>query len=676
MPRGSRRSAPKGGNTIEKEVANLFALGNLANQNTLLNMRNKYGDDQLVDEIERVFVHRHADVVKKAKNFANAVRNKYAHANIPYHMILQKARLHAKKHKLSAAEFSEFQRMFEQELAGTSRQNEVVVPVTNMMRILGNLAEAGKGGDGRFTLQGGDYKALQEILKLHSESKQLHAQVVLQSLVYGDGLLDGTQSTHGPISPEALTVVFDKNKHNQTDHIHPLLVALFLRANHEFDNHFLLSNISGIVKSRYNKEALTTRADYELFYDMVTDPNDIICDHRSPMADLLHRANLQNALWHNVISLRNGRCYDESYRNFMSSVDVCRLNKYDNPDLVYGRHDGTIAKRLLSAFSYRPTVVTTRPVQTVIMANNPYAVNVRPTVTRIPMVTFRATTRSNFNDGRRDTIYLRSELSQAQRQYFIEGNVVVQREVNILYSRGNVIVYVDRRGTRIDLQNYPTMHYNQVPVGVNGFEKINTNIKVIIGEFDDTVTQTGTCGAVNIKGNVDLPGNVLIGNTNDAKDKYYLSAALCANTTKINQNLSGSRVDEDVVIGSRAYVSMWGMKNRPNPQFTNANDELFNPQQLTDIVDGIDKTFVDDNLIDGTNYLQYIQYDPMLLGTGNTSKLSTPYKKSKWAQQEPGGGTPAVNADSVKESICKTGLLLVFTNQELKENLRVRSTNA
>ena len=77
MPRSSRRSASKGGNTIEKEVANLFALGNQANQNTLLNLRHKYGDDQLVDEIERVFVHRHADVVKKAKNFANAVRNTF-----------------------------------------------------------------------------------------------------------------------------------------------------------------------------------------------------------------------------------------------------------------------------------------------------------------------------------------------------------------------------------------------------------------------------------------------------------------------------------------------------------------------------------------------------------------------------------------------------------------------
>uniref|UniRef100_A0A6C0J8Y1 Uncharacterized protein n=1 Tax=viral metagenome TaxID=1070528 RepID=A0A6C0J8Y1_9ZZZZ len=690
MPRGSKRSAPKSGNTIEKEVANLFALGNNANQNTLLTLRNKYGDDQLVDEIERVFVHRHADVVKKAKNFASAVRNKYAHANIPYHMILEKAKLHARKHSLSAAEFAEFQRMFEQELAGTSRQNEVVVPVTNMMRILGNLAEAGKGGDGRFTLQGGDYKALQEILKLYADSKQLHAQVVLQSLVYGDGLLDGATSTHGPISPEALVVRFDKNKHNQTDHIHPLLVALFLRANHEFDNHFLLSNIAGIVKSRYNKEALTTRADYELFYDMVTDPNDIICDHRSPMADLLHRANLQNSLWHNVISLRNGRCYDESFRNFMANVDVCRLNKYDNPDLVYGRHDGTIAKRLLSAFSYRPTVVTTRPVQTVIMANNPYSVNVRPTVTRIPMVTFRATTRSNYTDARSNAIFLRSELSQAQRQYFIEGNVVVQREVNILYSRGNVIVYIDRRGTRIDLQNYPTMHYNQVPVGVNGFERINTNIKVLMAAFDkDQTTAVTVCGGTTQIKNISqetgvrsdsICNDILVGHTTDRHDKYYLSALLCANITKINQNLSGSRTDEDVVIGSRAYVNTFGSRTRDPVMFTSVgadDDQLFAQRKLREITTGSAQEVIPTNEPNGSTYLNFIQYDPMItvgMRTVGGNQNTSPYTAAEWDLAT--GKVPVNNGIPVRDALCNTGLLLVLTNENLVKNLRVRSTNA
>ena len=72
----------------------------------------------------------------------------------------------------------------------------------------------------------------------------------------------------------------------------------------------------------------------------------------------------------------------------MTAVDVCRLNKHDSPDLVYGRHDGTVFKRLINAFSFRPTVVATVPVNAV-FANNPYAQNVRPTITNIPMINVR-----------------------------------------------------------------------------------------------------------------------------------------------------------------------------------------------------------------------------------------------------------------------------------------------
>jgi hypothetical protein len=365
----------------------------------------------------------------------------------------------------------------------------------------------------------------------------------------------------------------------------------------------------------------------------------------------------------------------------MESVDVCRLNKYDNPDLVYGRHDGTIAKRLLSAFSYRPTVVTTRPVQTVIMANNPYSTNVRPTVTRIPMVTFRATHRTHHtgNDSAKsDTIYLRDELQDPQRQYFIEGNVVVQREVNILYSRGNVIIYVDRRGTRIDLNNYPTMHYNQVPVGINGFEKINTSIKVILGSHQSAHSgglASGYCSVKDVKpGSDNVPAEIKIGNTGNANDNYYLAAALCANTQKVHQNLTGSRVDEDVVIGSRAYVNLYGVKKRSATVFSNADDKNFEPLravQITENRPGWD-LWVDPNA--GKNYTHFAQYDPMVLSSPNSPGKTTPYLGAKWVQ--PLGTAPAENVKPVREAICQTGLLLVLTNMNMTENLRIRETHA
>ena len=619
MPRGRRTSA-RGGNTIEKEVAALFALGSRADQTALLRLRHKYGDDALVDAIQREFVTRHARVVKVAKKFAQAVRNKYAHTNTPYHMLLQKARLHGRKYKMSQAEFAEFVRMYEQELAGTNRKNEVVVPITNMMKVLGNLAE--NKDDANFAMKDGDYKNLQEILRLEAESRQLHSQVVLQTITYGDGVntnAGGANAQKRVIPTEALTVTFDKNLHNQTDHVHPVLVALFLRANEELDHTFLMSNIAGIVKSRYNKENLTTRADYELFYDMVTDPNDIVCDNRSPLADLLHRSTLQQHLWNNVLNLRNGRCYNESFRGFMSSVDVCRLNKYDNPDFVYGRHDGTIAKRLLSAFSYRPTVVSTRPGQTVVMANNPYSVNVRPTVTRIPMITFRV---SNAGGAALD---IATELRTAQSQYFIEGNVVVQRQVEILYSRGNVIVYLDRRNNHINLNDDPAMTYSQVPLGVSGFERINNSpVTVDAGRADITIGQGGSRD----------------------EDNFFLSSAVCA---KVQAGVQKSKTRKvDIVVGSNAYVSL---KNADNVAVTRGQVNIGAPA-VQPTVSGNPTPGITTNVPPRGLAGTWVEYDPMRPGT--VPNVNSPYA--------------GLNSDQVESAISDSGLLLLFSASELAQN--------
>ena len=233
MPRGRRTSAGSG-NTIQKEVAALFALGHRADQTAMLRLRHKYGDDALVDAIQREFVMRHANVVRAAKKFAQAVRNKYAHTNTPYHMLLQKARRHAGKYKMSAAEFAEFQRMYEQELAGTNRKNEVVVPVTNMMKVLGNITTDLNG----FVMKVSDDDArhLQEILNIARTSRPLHAQVMLQSMQYRD------------LDYEALTGVYSRVHNNKPgEHVHPVVAAMFFPRITTLEHHFLYANLAGIV---------------------------------------------------------------------------------------------------------------------------------------------------------------------------------------------------------------------------------------------------------------------------------------------------------------------------------------------------------------------------------------------------------------------------------------------
>ncbi len=458
----SRRTASRSGSTVDMEVANLFKLNKNQFTNALLALRQRYNDEDLVNKIQDVFMQRHSSIVKSAKKFAMAVREKYAQQNIPFHQLLMKARAHAKKHHLSEAEFAEFQRIYEQELAG-SNSGEVVIPMTSIMKVLGNITT---GAEGYFKVDEADYRNLQEILKLNDASRPLHAQVLLQAIQY-----IGTEDQF------LQSVMFEKTLQNPGDHVHPVVAALFLPKIKVVDEHFLYSNMSGIIKARYNHTPLTTRPDYELLYNLVTDPNDVVCDTRTPVGDLLHRCNLQNQLWNSVLHLRNGQYFNPSLREFMSSVDVCRLNKYDNPDLVYGRHDGTIIKRLFSAFSFRPTVVATLPVAS-LFAYNPYSQNLRPTVTSIPMINVRL---SNFGAvatqaaaaqgwARPVSNALSSALSQTNQ--FLEGNAVVNRHTSVMFSREVLVFYVDRR-SYVYTAGTTLTNLARLPTSIAGFERIN-----------------------------------------------------------------------------------------------------------------------------------------------------------------------------------------------------------
>ena len=161
----------------------------------------------------------------------------------------------------------------------------------------------------------------------------------------------------------------------------------------------------------------------------------------------------------------------------MTSVDVCRLNKFDNPDFVYGRHDGTILKRLFSAFSFRPTVVATLPVAN-LFAYNPYAQNMRPVVTSIPMINVRL---SNFGmaaaaaaAAAAGRVVPANQLSTAlsQTNQFLEGNAVVNRHTSVMFSNEVLVFYIDRRSYAYTAVN-SAANIARLPTSIAGFERIN-----------------------------------------------------------------------------------------------------------------------------------------------------------------------------------------------------------
>lgn len=452
----SRNKPSTSNSVVDNEVARLLKKNKgVFDATEFLKLRQKYDSSELVDKIQTAYLESYHRMVRKAKKFAHYIREKYGNSNYPFSVLLEKAHAFKKKAGLSDVEFAEFKRIYEQDLAGTGSP-DVLMPSTLMMKTLGAMPTGLTAAKMKVSPE--DSAHMEHLLKSHADNKPLHAQVLLQSIQYKD------------CDYEALTGPYRRDLGNKPgEHIHPVVAALFFPKIDFIEQTFLHSNMAGIVKSRYNDEPLVSRPDYELFYHLTMDPNDVVCSTKSPIADLKHRSNVQHQLWNAVLHLRNGQYYGTQFREFITAVDMCKLNKHDNPDLVYGRYDGTVMKRLLAAFSFRPTVIATHQYMMPYAASNPYNVAQTPKVMSIQM--FNMKLPAPFRASATPAIGLSQALQQTQ--FFFEGGMIVPRLTDIIYSRGILVFYVDRRANVMRIPGVRPLNFHTFPTTLAGFERLN-----------------------------------------------------------------------------------------------------------------------------------------------------------------------------------------------------------
>ena len=456
MSRNSRSSRSSG--SVNDEVRRLMKKDNI-NNSDLLRLQQKYGNSDLVDQIQTSFLEKRNKSIKRGQKFAKLIRDKYQQRNMPYHHILEKARMYKKKYGLSEEEFHVFRRAYESYLEGND-MGEVLAPMTNMMKLLGNV-ESVHMQDGVRSFSGKDEHHMNEIMKMYQASRNLHSQIVLQCIKYHD--IDFNAFIDSK---------FEAGRgYSKGDHIHPIIVAMFLPKIRVFENHFLMSNMAGIARARFQRQnQLDTKADYDLMYALITDPDDVVCSTDSTVDDLMKRANVQGELWNCVLHMRNGTYYDQSFNNFITAIDMCRINKYDNPELIYGRNDAVIMKRLLSVFSFRPTIVATTT-GLALNQNNSFMQSVRPSVTTIPMINLRLP--PSISNTADNTLKLDSGLSIEQT--FVENSQFVNKQTQIIYSKGVIMFFVDRRSNYIKLPGSQSFNLGKLPKTISGaYERVNT----------------------------------------------------------------------------------------------------------------------------------------------------------------------------------------------------------
>jgi len=466
---------------IKEEVRKIFKTGG-PDRHKLSRLLEKYKNDELiVNEINRYYEKRLEKRREKVAELVQKAFEKYQKGSMPLHSILDRIKIYKEKHKWSDLEYNEFYRRFFALIFGKGQVEsfyspEMIAAKSLISKTLGNYLYYyyTEYKDEGLKIKESEHPILAEILNMHENYQNVHNNVFLQSLIYED------------CGIAAMSGEYKRDRHIASSYIHPIIACMFLPKFEIFDVHMLHSSFGNIVKCRYEKKPIVNDADMLLFYDITSDPNDVVCDIVSPITDIRNRFRVQISLWETVLKLRNGNYYEGSVaNNLIRNLNLCRHNIYDNADLIFSQDEGSILRRLLSVFSLRPTIIYMKPITALSMlGSSPYASSLgfapqvlaglaQPiyTITSVPMLTINLPPYSE--ESNVQPIDLRVVTSQTI--WINENKTIVPKEQSIMHSREVLIFYVNRRIQRIQIRSYLNpISFSQLPLTFSKFERLNT----------------------------------------------------------------------------------------------------------------------------------------------------------------------------------------------------------
>lgn len=405
--------------------------------------------DKLKDTRERI--------KKVVKRFLAKINTSYGHLDIPE--LIKKGIKHAERYGLTDVERKVF---IDHVMKGDiynmfSYQNEL--RLSPMAKFLGFDVLSGT----MIKLNPKDHSKLNELHMLYDDTKHIHADVKNQLFNYRD------------CAPEALTGQYDRNKHNVSVSIHPVIAALFLPKVEYLEKRMLLTNIARVVLSRaqaylktYNFHLQTNiapgelDAEFELAHDIAHDPNALeYFRDDSPIDNIIKRFRCQIELFKTVLNLRQGRYYSTGYDEYDGISGFLRvINSYDwtffdSPELFHVQDEGTILRKLLAVFSCRPTFTQLSSFSNRYGLGHTTITNLAKTVfINIPVVNIKLPI--DLVGNQVHSISLTRALTQTD--YFIEHKIVVPKNKSVIYSNQVAFFYANRR--------YPSVGFNNVNMGV------------------------------------------------------------------------------------------------------------------------------------------------------------------------------------------------------------------
>lgn len=448
---------------VQKEVERLISEGKTSlTLQDYERLRRKYPDDNnLYEKVMEAFTERAHEVRRTARKFYNLIMKNVLEGSTSGHTlysILSLAKKYAKDNGLSDSEFEEFRRLVEMKLSsGVDEQpkdERGLFPSTNVTsfsKLLGTVAVEAHNG---LQLKESDFGVLQEVLKIYSMTRTLHASVIIQSMLHTD------------CSSVSLNGRYDATKHNPAIYVNSLLFALFVPKFNSVDERMLLSNVAGVVKAKYQKESIATLPDYRLFYALVTDKNDVVCDSESPIKDLRNRVLLQQHLWNSVIAIRAGKYFDVTAAEFISSIDNCKFSVY-SPEVANMGDETMVLKRLFASFSFNPITVVSAPLYSGMNYTQFNTIGYTQEVYNIPYLQYNVPPAQTLTGALNLTDVLNQTI------YEFKNNQFVQRSRRIHSAEEIIAVSLSRKFRAPEVRTASSPFFVALPLTVNGYETIN-----------------------------------------------------------------------------------------------------------------------------------------------------------------------------------------------------------
>lgn len=418
-------------------------------------LKQKYKDEQIVDAV----MSKYNEKLKRVKKIAEKIRDRLVakYPNLSMKEYVEKVAEYKKKYNFDDSEMYHVINLLFKNKTGLSNTEVLDITYNEMSKALGFIPASYNFGN--MSVKQDELEQLQAILQLASLTKELHSQVTLQSLLYEDVAL-------GALSGE-----FDRARVNVFSFVHPVVAALFLPKIKFLDEHMLIASIPNIVQQRREGLELSTQPDYELYMDIATDPSETTCSigKVKPFHDLLNRSQVQVKLWESVLNLRQGKYYTNDLSSFIAAIDACRNSVFDAADLAYVKDEGTIMRKLLSAFSIRPTIVSTAPLYGISSATSNIASLAATHITTISMITMRIPL---LDKTRTTSISLSDALEQ--RQLYIHRRQITVKTQQIMYSRDLLIFYIHRRFQTVNLARLTRPYQMAIlPITMSSYERLH-----------------------------------------------------------------------------------------------------------------------------------------------------------------------------------------------------------